>query len=130
MKNDEPQMIAAANSMGLASRCMSLSFIVSLSFTTGGAGVIIFWKERCPALEKLPRSFGARHFESIGDCPRGTLVKGLFARCWRLERLFSARSTCSTRLKSTPKISAYSASLKNELPLSHTRNELWYNVCR
>ena len=35
-----------------------------------------------------------------------TLVKGLFARCWRLERFVSARSTRSTRLKSTPKISA------------------------
>ncbi len=69
----------------------------------------------------------AKEEEKPGDSPRETLVKGLFAHCCWLARFFSARSTRSTRLKSTPK--TLRLCVRNELPLSHIRGRIWYNVC-
>ena len=58
----------------------------------------------CPNRKLLPLDDDTvRMHLKPGDSPLETLVKGLFAHCCWLARFFSARSTRSTRLKSTPK---------------------------
>ena len=65
-----------------------------------------------------------------GDSPLETVVKRLFAHCCWLARLFSARSSRSTRLRSTPiTLRTLRLCVRNELPLSHIRGRIWYNVC-